>query len=511
MQEGEKLNMELDKRVYLAIDLKSFFASVECVERGLDPLSTHLVVADKSRTDKTICLAVSPSLKEYGIAGRARLFEVVQRVKQVNAERVSCCGRFVGKSHFSAELAQHKDWALDYIVAPPHMARYVAYSTRIYGIYLKYVAESDIHVYSIDEVFIDATPYLLTYGVTAHEFALKLVREVLRETGITATAGIGTNLYLAKVAMDIVAKHMPADKDGVRIAELNEMEYRRQLWDFKPITKFWRFGRGIAQRLEQMNLFTMGDIARQSVRNEKALYTAFGVNAELIIDHAWGWEPCTIQDIRAYKPEQNSISRGQVLQRPYSFEQARVVMHEMAENMLLVLLEKKLVAQQIMVDVGYDCESLRQDNFQVVYQGAVVKDHYGRSVPKPAHGVQNLSDWDVSLPSAVIKCVLQVFDRVVNRSLLIRRLTLTAGRVVNETDYKRVQPEVVQLDLFTDYDKIERERNATEEKQRKERLLQQTVLQIKQKMGKNAILSGLNFAEGATMRERNSQIGGHKA
>ena len=340
---------------------------------------------------------------------------------------------------------------------------------------------------------------------------MKLVREVLRETGITATAGIGTNLYLAKVAMDIVAKHMLADKDGVRIAELNEMEYRRQLWDFKPITKFWRFGRGIAQRLEQMNLFTMGDIARQSVRNEKALYAAFGVNAELIIDHAWGWEPCTIQDIRAYKPEQNSISRGQVLQRPYSFEQARVVMHEMAENMLLVLLEKKLVAQQIMVDVGYDCESLRQDNFQVVYQGAVVKDHYGRSVPKPAHGVQNLSDWDVTLPSAVIKCVLQVFDRVVNRSLLIRRLTLTAGRVVNETDYKRVQPEVVQLDLFTDYDKIERERNATEEKQRKERLLQQTILQIKQKMGKNAILSGLNFAEGATMRERNSQIGGHKA
>lgn len=500
------------KRTYLAIDLKSFFASVECVERGLDPLSTHLVVADKSRTEKTICLAVSPSLKSYGIAGRARLFEVVQRVKQINNERKRKCGAFVGKSYFPHDLQTHENWALDYIVATPHMSLYLNYSVRVYGVYLKYVDENDIHAYSIDEVFIDATHYLSTYGVTAHEFALRIIHDILKETGITATAGIGTNLYLAKVAMDIVAKHLPADKDGVRIAELDEMEYRRQLWDYKPLTKFWRVGAGIARRLEQLKLFTMGDVARQSIRNEDVLYKAFGVNAELLIDHAWGWEPCTILDIKKYKPEKNSISNGQVLHSPYTFNQARVVMNEMAEQMVLVLFEKHLVAHQVTIDVGYDCESLKQSNFNNVYHGIVVTDHYGRSLPKPVHGVQRFESGESYSSRLFIDATMSIFDRIVHKGLLIRRINLTAGNVTAIGDAPQKQkPKVVQLDLFTDYEALEKEQQLAKEKKDKEEKLQHAILQIKHTMGKNAILKGLNFADGATMRDRNNQIGGHKA
>lgn len=504
--------MSSTSRTYIAIDLKSFFASVECVERGLDPLSTNLVVADLSRTEKTICLAVSPSLKAYGIAGRARLFEVVQRVGQVNRQRqmLSPMHRLTGKSWKDDELKEHPDWAVDYITAPPRMAHYIDYSVRVYGVYLRYIAPEDIHVYSIDEVFIDATPYLSTYKMTAHQLAMKLIKEVLAETGITATAGIGTNMYLAKVAMDVVAKHLPADKDGVRIAELDEQSYRRTLWAYTPITKFWRVGKGIAQKLQANGMNTMGDVARQSVKDEEVLYRLFGVNAELLIDHAWGWEPCTIADIRAYRPSSNSLSRGQVLQSPYTFEKARVVVHEMVENMALTLLDKALCTDQLVVDIGYDRESLMRKDFFSVYQGAIVTDHYGRSVPKPAHFTVNLETY-TSAASEMVERVLKSFDEHVVHALLVRRLTLTANHVLPETEVKRREKRVVQLDLFTDYEALKKEQEEKEKRQKKERLLQQTILKIKKEYGKNAILKGLNFAEGATTIERNKQIGGHKA
>lgn len=502
---------EREDKVYLAIDLKSFFASVECVERGLDPLSTHLVVADKSRTDKTICLAVSPSLKAFGIGGRARLFEVVQRIRQINNERQRKYGTLTNRSFFTTELSLHNDWAVDYIVATPHMARYIEYSKRIYKIYLRHVAEQDIHAYSIDEVFIDATPYLNTYKLTAHELAVRLVQEVLKETGITATVGIGSNLYLAKVAMDIVAKHLPADKDGVRIAELDEMDFRRLLWDHKPLTSFWHIGPGIARRLEHLGLYTMGDIARQSVRNEEILYKTFGKNAELLIDHAWGWESCTMQAIHAYRPAHCSVSNGQVLQRAYPFDQARVVAQEMAENLALRLFDKQLEADKVVLDVGYDRESLNLPNFYLLYNDAIVQDRYGRSVPKPAHGTQRI-EAKCSFSQHLLKeAVTRVFDRVVNKHLLIRRITLTAGNVVAMGCSKKKKPKVVQLDLFTDYEALKREEQEEEMRRQKELKLQKAILHIRKKMGKNAILKGLNFAEGATAIERNSQIGGHKA
>ena len=503
----------MSESVYIAIDLKSFFASVECVERGLDPLSTNLVVADSSRTEKTVCLAVSPSLKAYGIAGRARLFEVIQRVGQVN--RLRRCQqyshRLTGKSVFDNELKAHSDWEVDYITATPRMKLYIEYSRRAYASYLKYISPDDIHIYSIDEVFIHATPYLRTLRTDAHGLARLLIREVLQDTGITATAGIGTNLYLAKVAMDIVAKHIPADADGVRIAELDEQTYRRRLWAYRPISKFWRVGRGIAQRLEKHGIYTMGDIARQSVQNEALLYKLFGVNAELLIDHAWGWEPCTIEQIHAYRPRAKSLSRGQVLHEPYTFEKARVVMQEMAYAMSLTLLDKHLLSDQMVISVGYDKESISLPIFSQVYHGEIVVDHYGRSVPKPAHASANLEE-PTSSASQITQAVMAVFDKEVNKYLLIRRMNLSANHLIDEDDKQKQKRAVpVQLDLFTDYDELRRQKEETQKQLQKERRVQEAILQIKKTYGKNSILTGLNFAEGATMRDRNSQIGGHKA
>ena len=502
----------MDKqRHYIAIDLKSFYASVECVERGLDALNTHLVVADKSRTDKTICLAVSPSLKAYGIGGRARLFEVVQRVTEVNNRRriKAPGGTFAGRSASASELAANPQLALDYIVAPPRMAYYIEYSTRIYKIYLKYIAPEDIHVYSIDEVFIDATNYLGTYGMTAHQLAMTMIRDVLSTTGITATAGIGSNMYLAKIAMDIEAKHMPADADGVRIAELDEMSYRRRLWNHRPLTDFWRVGGGTAQRLARFNMFTMGDIARMSLRSENFLYKLFGVNAELLIDHAWGWEPCTIAQVKAYRPETNSLSSGQVLTRAYTFAQARVVIQEMAEALALDLVDKNLATDHLTVTIGYDAESLVQPHIAAAYRGEVSVDHYGRRVPKHSHAGARLPEHTFS-SQIIAHTVLSLFDSAADANLLFRRLNVTCGNVVSWQRALQLRP-VPQLNLFSDRQAIQRQQQARSSALNKERRLMEATLQIKKKFGKNALLKGLNFADGATAKERNSQIGGHKA
>ena len=504
--------MNPTQRTYIAIDLKSFFASVECVERGLDPLTTNLVVADASRTEKTICLAVTPSLKAHGVGGRARLFEVVQRVREVNRQRWyrSFSHRLSGKSCDARALEQHPDWEVDYIVAPPRMAYYIEYSRRIYEIYLKYIAPEDIHVYSIDEVFIDVTSYLLTYRMTAHELAMTIIRDVLKQTGITATAGIGTNLYLCKIAMDIVAKHLPADKDGVRIAELDEMEYRRRLWDYKPLTKFWRVGKGIAERLAPYGIDTMGKIARCSLENEDLLYRLFGMNAELLIDHAWGWEPCTMQAVKAYRPETNSFSTGQVFQCAYDFRKARAVIREMADAAALDLVSKRMVTDQLVMTVGYDIECLTDPAIRCRYHGPITTDAYGREVPKSAHGTTNLPCQTAS-SKLISEAVVGLFDQIVQPDLLIRRLNLSINHVVAESEKKVLQPQPVQLDLFTDYN-VEEARQAEQSAQlAKERRIQETLLTIKQKYGKNAILRGLNFEEGATAVERNKQIGGHKA
>ena len=504
--------MTYDNRTYIAIDLKSFFASVECVERGLDPLNTNLVVADESRTEKTICLAVSPSLKAYGIGGRARLFEVIQRLQEVNNERRYKANgyRLTGKSWKDDELKKHADWEVDYIAAPPRMAKYIEYSTRIYQIYLKYIAPEDIHVYSIDEVFMDVTAYLGTYKMTAHELAMAMIREVLKNTGITATAGIGTNLYLCKIAMDIMAKKAPADKDGVRIAELDEKTYREQLWDYTPITKFWRVGKGIAENLAQYGMYTMGDVALCSVEREGLLYKLFGVNAELLIDHAWGWEPVTMDYVKAYRPETNSLSSGQVLTEPYTFQKARVVAQEMADAVALDLVSKRLVTDQLVLTVGYDIESLTNQEIRVKYQGSVTTDHYGRQVPKHAHGTVNL-DRHTSSTKQIMEAVTSLYDRIVNPDLLIRRLTLATNHVISEDSARKTGMAPVQLDLFTDYEALQKQQKADEEAQAKERRMQETLLSIKNKYGKNSILRGLNFEEGATAIERNKQIGGHKA
>ena len=512
-QQGLRMsNQESDVRTYISIDLKSFYASVECADRGLDPLTTNLVVADTSRTEKTICLAVTPSLKAYGIGGRARLFEVVQRLKEVNYERrMKLPGyRFTGKSAFDTELKTNPDWEVDYIAAPPRMAHYMEVSSRIYAIYLKYIAPEDIHVYSIDEVFMDVTNYLSTYKMTAYELAMKMVRDVLSQTGITATAGIGTNLYLAKVAMDIKAKKMPADKDGVRIAELDEMSYRRELWDYQPITKFWRVGRGIAQKLFLYGIDTMGKLARLSEENEELLYQLFGVNAELLIDHAWGWEPCTIADVKAYRPESHSFSKGQVLQMPYEAKKARVVVQEIAESMALDLVEKRLVTDQLVLTVGYDTESLTRPDIKAKYHGNVTTDHYGRQVPKAAHGTQNLP-YSTSSSHLIMEGALQLFDRIITPDLLIRRMYLATNHVVAESEAARLTRSPQQLDLFTDYESLEQQHQEEQAQRDKERRLQEAQLAIKQRFGKNSILRGLNFEEGATARDRNAQIGGHKA
>ncbi|MCM1117519.1 MAG: DNA methylase [Pseudoflavonifractor sp.] len=490
------------QRQYIAIDLKSFYASVECVERNLDPLDTCLVVADASRTEKTICLAVSPALKAYGTGGRPRLFEVVQKVREENRKR----GR-MGKSYSAKELSEHPDWQIDYLVAPPRMAHYIKYSTRIYEVYLRHIAPEDIHVYSIDEVFIDATSYLDTYGMTAHELAMTMIREVLKETGITATAGIGTNMYLCKIAMDIMAKKMMPDADGVRIAELDEMSYRRQLWEHTPITDFWRVGRGIANKLASYGMLTMGDIARCSINREDLLYKLFGVNAELLIDHAWGWEPVTMDLVRAYRPETHSISSGQVLTCAYTVEKAKVVVLEMVDALALDLIDKGLVTDQIVLEVGYDIESLTNPAIRNQYHGKVTTDHYGRQVPFHAHGTTNM-DFATSSSKILTEKVNALFDKIVNPILLVRRITMSANHLVRESDAK-ARPKPIQLDLFADYDEIERQEKEESARLEKERRRQEAVLNIKKRFGKNAILKGLNYAEGATQKDRNRQIGGH--
>lgn len=506
-----------ENHIYIAIDLKSFYASVECMERQLDPLTTNLVVADAERTEKTICLAVSPSLKAYGIPGRARLFEVVQRIREVNIERKSKApGRqFTGSSYSSPELATHPELELSYIIAPPRMAFYLEYSTIIYNTYLKYIAPEDMHVYSIDEVFMDVTHYLKTYGMTPKELAATIIRDVFRSTGITATAGIGTNLYLCKVAMDIVAKHVNPDEHGVRIAELDEMSYRRLLWNHRPLTDFWRVGHGYRKKLEDVGLFTMGDIARCSLgedkdyHNEELLYNMFGVNAELLIDHSWGWEPTTMDFIKSYKPETNSISSGQVLQCPYDAEKGKLIVREMTDLLVLDLVEKKLVTDQMVLTVGYDIDNLTNAEIRNNYKGEITIDHYGRKVPKHAHGTANL-DKPTSSTQIIMDAVMALYDRIINPKLLIRRITVVANHLMDETQMKK-EEHFEQLNLFTDYTALEKERKEEEERLSRERKLQEAMLSVKKKFGKNAILKGMNLQEGATTLERNRQIGGHKA
>jgi len=509
--------MKSQNRTYVAIDLKSFYASVECIERGLNPMTTNLVVADASRTEKTICLAVSPSLKAYGIPGRARLFEVVQKVKEANALRIQKApGRsFTSTSYHDAELKASPSLSLDYIAAPPRMALYLEYSTKIYSVYLKYIAPEDIHVYSIDEVFMDVTSYLKTYQLSARELAMKIILDVLDTTGITATAGIGTNLYLCKIAMDIGAKHIPADENGVRIAELDEMEYRRSLWAHRPLTDFWRVGRGYAKKLEEHGLFTMGDVARCSIGkstdyyNETLLYKMFGVNAELLIDHAWGWEPCTIADVKAYKPSTNSIGSGQVLHCPYSFDKAKLIVREMTELLVLDLVEKSLVTDQLVLTIGYDIQNLQDPDLRKSYQGEVTTDHYGRAIPKHAHGTGNLGKHSSST-KLIMNAVMELFDRIVDKKLLIRRVNITANHVIDEASAPKPAA-FEQLDLFTDYEAVRAKQAEDEAELQREKKMQSAMLAIKKKFGKNAILKGTNLEEGAATIDRNKQIGGHKA
>lgn len=480
-------------------------------------MTANLVVADPDRTEKTICLAVSPSLKAYGISGRPRLFEVAEKIREINAVRRKKApgGRFAGSSFHDPDLKKYPELEMSYITAVPRMAYYMEYSTRIYDIYLKYIAPEDIHVYSIDEVFIDATDYLKTYQMTAAQLAGEMIRDVLQRTGITAAAGIGTNLYLCKVAMDIVAKHAVPDKNGVRIAELDEMSYRKLLWAHQPLTDFWRVGRGYERKLRAHGIYTMGDIARCSLGkpgeyyNEELLYRLFGVNAELLIDHAWGWEPCTIEDIRNYRPEKHSMGSGQVLQCAYSFEKARLVVREMTDLLVQDLVDKKMVTDQMTLTIGYDIDNLRDSQHTRDYEGEVAIDRYGRRVPKHAHGTVNL-EGKTSSVSVIINAVSELFDKITDRNLLIRRLYVTAQRVMPEEE---VQKEKVfeQLELFTDYSEAERKKKAEEERLKKERKLQEAVLDIKKRFGKNAVLKGMNLEEGATAKERNRQIGGHKA
>ena len=500
------------EKTYIAIDLKSFYASVECRERGLDPMTTNLVVADESRTEKTICLAVSPSLKSYGIPGRARLFETIQKVREANNKRKwnAPNRKLTGESYSSIELNINPSLAISYITAPPRMALYMEYSTRIYNIYLKYVSAEDIHVYSIDEVFMDVTDYLSAYKCTAHELAIKIIRDVLANTGITATAGIGTNMYLCKVAMDIMAKRTQADKDGVRIAELDEMTYRQQLWDHKPLTDFWRVGKGYAAKLEANRMYTMGDVARCSIDNEDLLYKLFGINAELLIDHAWGWEPCTISEIKKYKPQANSISSGQVLSCPYTYDKARLIVREMIDLLVLDLVDKNLVTDQIVLDVGYDIENLTNPAISKKYTGEITVDHYGRAVPKHAHGTVNLKR-KCSSTKIITEAVLELFDKIVDKNLLVRRLNVTACKILSEDEIREEKSSFFQMDLFTDYNAIEEEKRKEDEYLEKEKKRQKAVLDIQKKYGKNAVLKGMNYQEGATTKERNEQIGGHKA
>lgn len=501
----------MKERTYIAFDLKSFYASVECRERGLDPMDTNLVVADESRTDKTICLAVTPPLKSCGISGRGRLFEVKQRVIEINSERRYRAPqhKLSGSSYLFSELQANPSLAIDFIIAPPRMACYMEYSTRIYTIYMKYAAPEDIVVYSIDEVFIDVTDYLDAFQLSPHMLAMKIIQDILSETGITATAGIGTNLFLCKVAMDIVAKHIPPDKNGVRIAELNEMSYRQMLWSHQPLTDFWRVGHGYARKLKEHGMFTMGDVALCSVTHEELLYTLFGKNAELLIDHAWGWEPCTIKDIKAYRPASQSLGSSQVLPCPYSAEKAKLVLREMADQLVLDLAEKKLVTDQLVLTVGYDIENLTVPQRCSNYQGPVVLDSYGRQIPRHAHGTASLSRHTAS-SKELIRAASDLFDRIVNPILLIRRLSITANHTVPE---RSVSTPILyeQMNLFTDYAALEKKHKKEQAELERDKKLQQAILTIKKKYGRNAILRGMSLEEGATARERNKQIGGHKA
>ena len=500
------------QRYYICIDLKSFFASVECVERGLDPLKTNLVVADSSRTEKTICLAVTPPLKAYGLGGRARLFEVVTKVREANALRKKNAPRhiFTAESYNDDELKKRSDLSISYIVAPPRMAYYMAYSTKIYEVYLKYIAPEDIHVYSIDEVFIDATSYLTAYKMTAENLARKIIKDVFETTGITATAGIGTNMFLAKVAMDIVAKKTEPDENGARIAYLDEMSFRKNLWSHKPITDFWRIGKGTAKRLESVGLFTMGDIAKCSLGdaddyyNEDLLYKLFGINAELLIDHAWGWEPCTIEHIRNYKPSAKSISSGQVLHCPYEYEKTKLIVREMTEALSLDLVSKGYVTNSIVLTIGYDIENLTNSEIKSGYKGEITSDFYGRKVPKQAHGTGSIGYY-TSSGEKIMETVMELYERIINKNLLSRRINISANNLLKEDEAPKQN--FVQLNFFDDTKKIK----ADEEKQKKEKEIQKAILQIKQKYGKNAVLKGMNLKEGATAKDRNSQIGGHKA
>ncbi len=502
--------MEERPRTYIAIDLKSFYASVECKERGLDPLDANLVVADKSRTEKTICLAVSPALKEWGVPGRPRLFEVLQKVSAANNERRRNAPghRFSGKSDSKEKLLNDPSLEIDFITAVPRMSLYMKYSTDIYSIYLKYVSSEDIHVYSVDEVFIDATEYLKLHGLSARELTVRMIKDVLNTTGITATAGIGTNMYLCKIAMDIVAKHIPADEDGVRIAGLDEMSYRKQLWSHEPLTDFWRVGRGYMKRLKSAGIYTMGDIAKCSVENEDILYKMFGINAELLIDHAWGYEPCTIADVKAFKPENNSMGEGQVLTEPYTFDKARVVISEMADKLALKLMDKKLMTDQIVLSVGYDVESLKHDEIMKEFEGNITDDYYGRKVPEPAHGSENLGGY-TQVSDVILKHTLKLFDRIVNQKLFIRRMAISANHVKPEEQVLKETEEVyeqLEFDFLSPGKKKEDEKRLE-----KERSVQEAVLKIKKKYGKNAVLKGTSFMDGATLIERNKQVGGHKA
>lgn len=493
--------------IYIAIDLKSFYASVECQERGLNPLTTNLVVADSNRTEKTICLAVSPSLKQYGIHGRARLYEVVQKVKEINEQRkFNAPGhKFTCTSYDDIALKNNRDLELSYIIAPPRMSYYMQYSTRIVDIYLKWFSIEDIYVYSIDEVFIDVTHYLQTYNCTPRELVTRVIQDILKETGITATAGIGTNMYLAKVAMDIVAKHTKADKFGVRIAGLDEKTYRKYLWNHKPLTDFWRVGKGISQKLEKNGMFTMGDVARQSIIDDEKLFKLFGINAELLIDHSWGYEPCTIDSVKSYKPVTNSLSSGQVLKEPYNYEQTRLIVKEMAELLSLDLVKKNLITSKLVLEIGYDVCNLSKSNLSHFYDGEIKLDRYGRQVPKHAHGTINI-DHKTSSTKIITDKFIKLYDEIINKDLFVRRLTLSASDVVNEDDYKNVLT-YEQMNMFIDYEQLAKQR----QKERKEKSLQKAVLNIKEKYGKNSILKGMNFEESGTTIERNGQIGGHKS
>ena len=498
-------------RTYLCIDLKSFYASVECIDRGLDPLTTNLVVADLGRTEKTICLAVTPSLKSYGVSGRARLFEVIQKVEEVNRGRAyKAPGRKLeGESYNDLELKSNPSLALGYIVAPPRMAHYMEVSARIYDVYLKHIAPEDIHVYSIDEVFIDLTHYLGTYKMNAHDMAQMLIKDVLATTGITATAGIGTNMYLAKIAMDIMAKKMPADENGVRIAELDEMTYRKELWDHRPLTDFWMVGAGIARKLEANYMYTMGDVARCSHYNESKLFKLFGVNAEMLIDRAWGWEPATIELIREYKPSTKGLSTGQVLHCPYDYEKAKLIVKEMIDLHSLDIFAKGLATDQIVLDIGYDTENLTNPKIRAKYKGPIVKDHYGREVPKSAHGTKNLPK-KTSSSHILTQATVELFDEIIDKNLLIRRINIAAQKLVFEADIKD-DNEVVQLTLFDNPEELQKKKEAEEAALAREKRMQRAVVDIKTRYGKNAILRGMNLQEGATAKDRNAQVGGHKA